>query len=157
MRIEKTRIRTEGACSFFEGGAFTESDLGTMRRMAQFAVVALATMVISAGAAEAQTARCGGERATIVGTSRRDELNGTAGRDIIVALAGADTIRSRGGNDVVCAGGGDDTVAAGGGNDEVDLGAGGDSVAPGSVDDFVNGAKASTSWSTTRPMTSEPT
>jgi len=53
-------------------------EMGTMRRMTQFSVVALATMVIPAGEAEAQTARCGGERATIVGTSRRDELNGTA-------------------------------------------------------------------------------
>jgi Ca2+-binding RTX toxin-like protein len=83
----------------------------------------------------ARAATCAGLPATIVGTSRPDELKGTKGRDVVVALGGDDVIDTGVGRDVVCAGdgfdhvrtrGGRDLVLGGAGDDYVDLGAGRD-------------------------------
>lgn len=82
-----------------------------------------------------RAATCAGVRATIVGTSRVDELTGTRGRDVVVALGGDDVISTGPGADLVCAGGDFDHVRTGGGrdvalggsgDDYVDLGAGRD-------------------------------
>jgi Ca2+-binding RTX toxin-like protein len=54
--------------------------------------------------AKVSEAKCGGHRATIVGTSKGEHIRGTAGPDVIVAGAGNDVIRSRGGKDIVCGG-----------------------------------------------------
>lgn len=89
--------------------------------------------------ADAARPRCGGKRATIVGTARADEIVGTSGTDVIVARGGADTIRSRGGSDLICAGDGRDRVWAGGGRDQVNGGAGRDQVNGGAGRDRVNG------------------
>jgi uncharacterized delta-60 repeat protein len=63
--------------------------------------------------------RCGGKRATIVGTARKDRLKGTRRADVIVALGGADRVSGGGGNDLICAGSGDDRIDGGAGNDRV--------------------------------------
>lgn len=54
--------------------------------------------------------KCGGGRATILGTSRKDTIRGTRGPDVILALGGNDTIRGLGGNDTICGGPGLDTL-----------------------------------------------
>jgi uncharacterized delta-60 repeat protein len=74
----------------------------------------------------AKTPRCGGRRATIVGTARRDTLRGTRRADVIVALGGNDTVLARGGNDVVCGGAGSDRLNGGPGRDVLTGGAGRD-------------------------------
>jgi hypothetical protein len=64
----------------------------------------------SPSTAQAAPATCHGERATIVGTERADDLTGTPHRDVIASLGGADDIRGGGGDDLICAGRGDDDV-----------------------------------------------
>ena len=66
-----------------------------------------------------QGARCGGRRATVIGTGRRDVLRGTRLPDVIVGFSGDDRIRGGGGDDLICAGRGDDHVTAGRGDDRV--------------------------------------
>lgn len=63
--------------------------------------------------------RCLGHRATIVGTSRKDELTGTPHRDVIAALGGNDEVRALGGPDLICGGKGHDELFGGAGRDEV--------------------------------------
>ena len=48
--------------------------------------------------------RCGGRRATILGTSRKDTIRGTLGPDVILGRGGNDTIRGLRGNDTICGG-----------------------------------------------------
>ena len=47
---------------------------------------------------------CGGRRATIVETARRDLLRGTRRADVIATLGGNDRVDGLRGNDVVCGG-----------------------------------------------------
>jgi uncharacterized delta-60 repeat protein len=69
--------------------------------------------------------KCGGQRATMLGTSRNDTLRGTFfGRDVILGLGGNDTIRGLGGTDILCGGTGNDMLIGG---DESDLLYGGSS------------------------------
>lgn len=63
--------------------------------------------------------RCLGHKATIVGTSGRDDLIGTPRRDVIAALGGADKVRGLGGADLICGGPGRDTLAGGAGRDRI--------------------------------------
>jgi uncharacterized delta-60 repeat protein len=72
--------------------------------------------------------KCGGRRATVVGTAGSDRLTGTRGADVIVAFGGNDTIRGGGGADLICAGAGNDTVFGGEGNDRVFGGDGNDRI-----------------------------
>ncbi len=72
--------------------------------------------------------KCGGRRATIVGTPRRDVLKGTRKRDVIVGLGGPDKIFGFGGNDLICGSDGNDLVIAGPGNDRVYGQGGGDTL-----------------------------
>jgi Ca2+-binding RTX toxin-like protein len=90
----------------------------------------IAVFAQSAGGAEglAETPRCHGRKATIVGTNGDDVIRGTDKPDVIVALGGSDTIYAGLGNDLVCAGAGDDLVHGGRGNDLLDGGSGTDRV-----------------------------
>jgi uncharacterized delta-60 repeat protein len=63
--------------------------------------------------------RCLGERATIVGTRRADEITGTPRRDVIAALAGRDEVRALSGADLICGGKGRDRLFGGPGRDLV--------------------------------------
>ena len=63
--------------------------------------------------------RCGGRRATILGTSRKDTIRGTRGADVILGLGGNDTIRGLEGNDTICGGPGLDTLIGNEGNDRL--------------------------------------
>jgi Ca2+-binding RTX toxin-like protein len=108
-------------------------------------MTALATGAIAcaavAFAAPAQAAqKCGGKRATIVGTQGDNTLTGTKRADVIVGLGGVDSIDGKGGNDIVCAGPGGDFIFGGGGSDRI-LGQGGDDVmtGQGGNDSFVGG------------------
>jgi len=64
---------------------------------------------------QAVPVKCGGKRATQVGTSARDTLVGTAGKDVLAGLGGKDKLRGKRGNDVLCGGGGRDRLIGGGG------------------------------------------
>ncbi len=86
---------------------------------------------------------CGGETATVVGTTGSDTLTGTGKRDVIAGLGGDDTITGLDGQDLICGAAGNDTIKAGadadrvkggGGNDRV-RGADGDDVLAGNGDD----------------------
>jgi Ca2+-binding RTX toxin-like protein len=113
-----------------------------------FTTMLVAGMVIATPAAAAKP-RCFGERATIVGTDRADELVGTSGRDVIVGLGGADTIEGLKGKDIICGGPGADRILGGKGLDLM-FGDQGDDrliggkgtynqIVPGPGDDFVDG------------------
>ncbi len=82
---------------------------------------------------------CGGQEATIWGTSAGGTLRGTAGPDVIVGPGGADTIYGLGGNDLICAGGGDDVIDGGDGDDRLWGGAGADRLIGGKGDDRLGG------------------
>jgi uncharacterized delta-60 repeat protein len=80
------------------------------------------------GGAPPPIVRCGGRRATIVGTAKRDVIRGTRRRDVIAALGGNDVVRGMGGNDVICGGAGRDRLIGGRGKDRLIGGAGKDRV-----------------------------
>jgi uncharacterized delta-60 repeat protein len=86
-------------------------------------------------------AKCGGRKATIIGTNGRDKLKGTRKRDVIVALGGKDTVRGLGGNDLVCGGAGKDKLVGGTGKDKL-LGQGGKDLLKGGAgrDKLIGGA-----------------
>jgi uncharacterized delta-60 repeat protein len=71
------------------------------------------------GGSKSKVPRCGGKRATIVGTNRSDKLKGTRRSDVIVSLGGNDKIAAGRGNDVICAGEGNDKLDGGLGNDRL--------------------------------------
>jgi uncharacterized repeat protein (TIGR01451 family) len=85
--------------------------------------------------------RCGGHRATLVGTPGADLLAGSAGNDVIFAGAGNDRIRSLGGRDLICAGRGDDVVESGARSDEVLAGPGADRLFGGGGADVLRGGR----------------
>jgi Ca2+-binding RTX toxin-like protein len=62
---------------------------------------------------------CGGETATVVGSTGRDKLRGSRGPDVIAALGGDDVIKGAGGNDLLCGGPGTDEIRGGAGRDTV--------------------------------------
>jgi Tol biopolymer transport system component len=63
--------------------------------------------------------KCGGRRATQVGTGRRDTLLGTRGRDVLAGLGGRDRLKGKGGNDILCGGAGTDKLIGGKGKDSL--------------------------------------
>ena len=85
----------------------------TVLLMGGFAVTGVAAN------AHAQTARCLGRRATIVGSNRTERILGTPQQDVIVAKGGADLVRAGGGPDVICGGPGGDALYGSGGNDDI--------------------------------------
>jgi Ca2+-binding RTX toxin-like protein len=94
--------------------------------MHRIGLAAIAASVIVGGvvATPAQAAAtCFGERATIVGNERDNEINGTPGRDVIVAGGGSDVVHGQGGNDLICGGTGEDGGLYGdAGNDRIHAG-----------------------------------
>ena len=86
-------------------------------------------------------ARCGGRRATKVGTAGRNTITGTNRRDVIAALGGNDRVRGRGGNDLICLGGGRDVANGGGGKDDIRGDAGNDSISGAAGNDKLNGGR----------------
>jgi DNA-binding beta-propeller fold protein YncE len=70
--------------------------------------------------------KCGGKRATIVGTGGRDVIRGTPRTDVIALLGGNDSARGLAGNDLLCGGEGRDRLIGGGGRDRLIGGAGRD-------------------------------
>ena len=83
--------------------------------------------------------KCGGHRATIVGTAGNDILVGTRGNDVIAGLGGNDRIRAGRGNDVICAGPGRDQVSGGPGADRIAGGGGNDRLSGNGGDDQLSG------------------
>jgi len=83
--------------------------------------------------------RCHGDRASHVGTNKKDRIRGTAGGDVVYARGGRDNIKTFGGKDKICAHGGGDTVNSGSGRDRVWSGSGGDTVKGGGGDDVLRG------------------
>jgi DNA-binding beta-propeller fold protein YncE len=65
------------------------------------------------GNEQKKVVKCGGLRATKVGTSRSEKISGTARNDVIAAGAGNDTVRGLGGKDILCGEGGRDTLLGG--------------------------------------------
>ena len=61
--------------------------------------------------------RCGGRRATLVGTGAKDKLFGTPAADVIAGLGGGDLIKGKGGRDRLCGGKGKDLLNGGGKRD----------------------------------------
>jgi uncharacterized delta-60 repeat protein len=93
----------------------------------------------SSGGGKAKVPRCGGKRATIVGTNKKNKLKGTRRADVIVGLGGNDTISGLGGNDIVCGGSGNDKVSGGKGNDKEYGGSGNDRLSGDAGNDKVSG------------------
>jgi uncharacterized repeat protein (TIGR01451 family) len=84
---------------------------------------------------------CGGDDATIVGTTGDDEIIGTDHRDVITALAGDDFVKALGGKDAVCGKGGNDTLKGNADGDLVKGGGGRDTGKGGGGDDVVKGGR----------------
>ena len=82
---------------------------------------------------------CGGRKATIVGTARRDRLRGTRRRDVIAGLGGNDVISGLGGSDILCGGPGLDTLSGGAGNDALYGENGSDTLRGGAGNDVLRG------------------
>jgi Ca2+-binding RTX toxin-like protein len=85
--------------------------------------------------------RCRGKRATLIGTSGKNEIKGTKKRDVIVAFGGKDTVNGRGGNDVICGNAGKDNLKGGSGKDVLVGGAGPDTLLGGRGGDTLIGQK----------------
>jgi uncharacterized repeat protein (TIGR01451 family) len=111
-----------------------------------------ATTRVVKAAPPGRGAKCGGRKATLVGTPGPDLLKGTPRRDVIVASRGNDRIFTDGGRDVICAGAGRDTVKAGGRSDKVFGGrgadrllgmGGGDTLRGGAGPDLLKGGRGS--------------
>jgi DNA-binding beta-propeller fold protein YncE len=84
--------------------------------------------------------KCGGFKATKVGTARADTIKGTPRKDVIAAGAGNDKVSALGGKDIVCGEGGADQLGGGPGADLLLGGPGRDVLlGNGGVDRFVGG------------------
>ena len=121
---EKTVVldaREDGAGEPAEAYAVTLSDPTGDAALAAHAPAEV-TIAASAGPVVTQSAVerfCGGKRATIVGTSRRDLLRGSRRADVIAALGGNDRVEGLRGNDLVCGGRGRDRLLGGRGRDRL--------------------------------------
>lgn len=61
---------------------------------------------------------CGGKTATIVGTTKKDEIKGSRFADVIATLGGNDVVKGGAGKDVICTGDGRDKINGGTGKDK---------------------------------------
>ena len=86
--------------------------------------------------------RCGGKRATIVGTKGSERLKGTRRSDVIVALGGNDKVTGGRGNDIICGGDGNDSVSGEAGKDRIYGQNGKDSLSGGDGNDRLEGGTA---------------
>src|SRR5688572_18520248 len=109
-----------GENSKFSPGRRTTRGTILIKKSHNWALRALVCVTLIAGTsvfaapASAAAPRCGGERATLVGSAQAEELVGSPRRDVIVGSGGNDTIVGKSGNDILCGGGGDDTIRGGG-------------------------------------------
>jgi hypothetical protein len=87
-------------------------------------------------------ARCGGRRATKVGTRGPDRIRGTRRADVIAGLGGRDVIRGLGGKDVICGHRGRDRLLGGRGRDRLIGGKGPDALIGGPGLDRLMGGRA---------------
>jgi RTX calcium-binding nonapeptide repeat (4 copies) len=119
-----------------------------MRRLVLFVVLATCAAFTLPQIAAAAVPRCFGKKATIVGTTRADQIKGTARADVIVGLGGSDVIKGLGGGDRICGGNGSDTMIGGdrgdalvgeAGNDTLSGGGGYDGLFGGAGNDTFNG------------------
>ena len=85
------------------------------------------------------TPKCNGKRATIFGTSGRDNLRGTRRADVIAGLGGRDKLTGLGGNDRICGGSGADRISGGKGKDRLYGNAGNDRISGGASNDRISG------------------
>lgn len=107
------------------------------------ALIAATVVLVPAGPASAAATSCGGEPATIIGTSGADVIVGTPGPDVIVGRGGNDIIRGRGGADIICGNKGRDRIYGGPGPDILYGNSGQDIVKGNSGEDQVFGGSAS--------------
>lgn len=84
---------------------------------------------------------CGRLPATIVGTTKADEIEGTPGKDVIVARRGDDVVDGRGGGDLICGGDGNDTLRGKRGDDVLRGEAGADKLVGGRGEDRLLGGR----------------
>ena len=91
------------------------------------------------GGTSGASLKCGGKRATIIGTGGRDRLRGTRRADVIVALGGNDKVSGGGGNDLICGGNGNDSLSGSAGKDKLYGQAGKDSLSGGAGKDSLSG------------------
>ena len=87
--------------------------------------------------------KCGGKRATEVGTEGGDVLVGTKRRDVLVGLGGPDRLLGLGGSDILCGNRGSDKLIGGWGSDRLLGGRGPDACMGGRGADRVRGCRAS--------------
>jgi Ca2+-binding RTX toxin-like protein len=119
---------------------------GRMRRVLIILVVS-PTIMLTAAPAQAVTAYCNGQVATIVGTAASETIYGTDGDDVISAGGGDDVVYGApaedtwygGGDDLICGGLGNDTIGGGAGRDHMFGGAGNDSIVGGPHFDYLVG------------------
>ncbi len=86
-----------------------------------------------------EVVKCGGRKATVVGTPKADKLKGTKRADVIAGLGGNDKIKGLGGNDLICGGAGKDVILGGKGKDRLLGEAGRDTLVGGAGKDKLNG------------------
>lgn len=89
------------------------------------------------------TPTCGGEPATVVGTTGSDTLTGTEKRDVIVSLAGDDVVTGLGGKDLICTAAGNDIIRGGDDDDQLRAGTGNDRLLGGDGNDLLAGGGGS--------------
>ena len=85
--------------------------------------------------------RCGGRRATIVGSDSGEKIKGTTKKDVIDGNGGPDRILGRGAGDRICGGRGKDRIFGGGGRDRLFGEQGNDRLAGGGAADRLKGGK----------------
>jgi hypothetical protein len=83
--------------------------------------------------------KCNGKKATLIGSSSKDNIKATGKRDVIVAFGGNDTVNGGGGNDLICGNGGKDKLIGGKGKDVLVGGAGPDKLLGGPGGDTLSG------------------
>jgi uncharacterized delta-60 repeat protein len=83
--------------------------------------------------------RCGGRKATVVGSAGPDTLKGTKRRDVIAGLGGNDRILGLARADIVCGEAGNDTLRGGSGRDRLFGGPGKDLLDGGKGRDLLRG------------------
>ncbi len=76
-------------------------------------------LVVLGAPVQAAAPTCAGERATVVGNGKANNLTGTPKRDVIWAGDGNDKISGLGGNDLICGGGGADRISGGPDDDRI--------------------------------------
>ena len=125
-----------------------QGEVGKMRRLVLFVVLATGAALTLPQIASAAAPRCFGKKATIVGTTKADHIKGTARADVIVGLGGNDVIKGLGRGDRICGGEGSDKLIGGdrgdalvgeAGNDTLSGGGGSDGLFGGAGNDTFNG------------------